>query len=80
MEAEPRQMPRAENAPSLETTNLMQLALAEASGLDTAEWINRYSAGFRVLIDEEPALVADYILHPEETLGKIREGLQKQLH
>lgn len=80
MEASPNQIAKEEKTTSLETTNLMQLALAEESGLDITDWINQYASKFRALVEKEPVFINDYEKKPEETLRLVSTRLQEQLH
>lgn len=62
---------------NIETTNLIQMTLAGTSGLDMEEWIAQYASDFRLLVEEHPDLVSEFVTEPEKTIDTIRNSLKK---
>lgn len=76
---EPRGAEGSENHRfTLEETNAMQMELMEQSHLDPEMWIEVYSAAFRELIENDPALHERYIADSKGVLAEIRATLEKR--
>lgn len=71
---------RPEGKLDIEATNMLQMELMELSGQDAEAWIEKYSAAFRAVIDEEPSYFAQlYHVDHEACLQKLKEKLDARV-